>query len=239
MFISQKNQLWFQLGPSTGSSYPAQWPPCPPFLDHKELPAMWFLHLRWYVGTVYEHIKAYKAQLTVQFYQPVKVNISILVTGVEFPKYNDNSKIETVWNGAFRSCETGWCFRPGDWCSHVQPLSDKTPHMSADIPSYLAVAETIPHRFDNPIIKHRILNIAHMRLPTLGDFQLAPLRRNAPLTLQDLGCHKGHSSTGLQAPGILQWGDSDFKCLKQIKSCKIHTEKRTSIILIYIYMYVY
>ena len=60
----------------------------------------------------------------------------------------------------------------------------------------------------------------------------------APLTLQHLGCHKGHSSTGLQAPGILQWGDSDFKCLKQIKSCKIHTEKITSIILIYIYIYI-
>ena len=56
---------------------------------------------------LWDGVWAYKAQLTVQFiYSPVEVNISILVTGVEFPKYNDNSKIETVWNGA-SSCETG------------------------------------------------------------------------------------------------------------------------------------
>ena len=61
---------------------------------------------------------------------------------VEFPKYNDNSMLEMVLVHARRAGASA-------------QTADKTPHMSADIPSYLAVAEMV--MIPDSIVRHPII----------------------------------------------------------------------------------
>ena len=74
-----------------------------------------------------------------------------------------------------------------------------------------------PVNYDKHGFKHGYKHIIVYNFISFRIFHSEARGLVAPLTLQHLGCHKGHSSAGLQAPGILR-GNSDLKCMKQIKS---------------------